>query len=101
MAVPLLAVCMGLMAWCICQPQGFPASTALPGIEFWVCSAVVNPEEKKRERGRGKCTPFSHLWYKLIRYRGVFWRRQEVRLSRWMLLSHLGTQRSAGGHWGT
>lgn len=53
--VPLLPFlhARGLIASCICQPQGFPASTALPGIEaLGFQLSVINPKEKKeRERG--------------------------------------------------
>lgn len=52
-AVPLhpSLLAQGLIASCICQPQGFPASTALPGIEaLGLQLSVINPKEKERER---------------------------------------------------
>lgn len=53
-AVPLLPFlrARGLIASCICQPQGFPDSTALPGIEALGFQLSVINLKKKKERER-------------------------------------------------
>lgn len=85
-AVPLhpFLLAQGLIASCICQPQGFPASTALPGIEaLGLQLSVINPR-KRREKEERKSIPSSCLWVMwLIRCAGFIWSGWEEKQRWW------------------
>jgi len=67
-----------------CQPQGFPASAALPGIAaLGFQLSVVNPKEKKGREGREEIYSFHPSLAYVPRRDDFFWSRQEVRQRWW------------------
>lgn len=85
-AVPLhpFLLAQGLIASCICQPQGFPANSALPGIEaLGLQLSVINPKKRREKEGR-KSIPSSCLWLTWpIRCAGFIWSGREEKQRWW------------------